>query len=191
MRSRWRRCGWAAAYSTQFLLDENRTRVARLTNDTNQLGTLWLQDPQPYASGFTALFSFRVSEPSECTLPLEVYGTKIVASAAESGESFTPFPELAQDGETMTHYLIDDPLLPFDPVPPPQGVPLELAETIGSCAVDGRALPPDSSGTVRRGAGALLERAPGGSASGTWRRARGGGAAEGEAGRMACKCSLS
>ena len=35
-------CGWSAGHSTQFLRDTAGRGVARLTNDTHQLGTLWL-----------------------------------------------------------------------------------------------------------------------------------------------------
>lgn len=124
-------CGWTSGHSTQFLRDLDGRPVARLTNDTHQLGTLWASQPQPYTEGFEASFSFRISEPSVCTVPLEMYGANVTAAAVQTEADFIPFDDLKAAGDEMTHYLIDDPSLPFEQLPPPQGVPLQLADEVG------------------------------------------------------------
>ena len=43
-------CGWAAGHSAQFVVDVDGRHVARLTNDTHQLGTLWAAQPQRSAT---------------------------------------------------------------------------------------------------------------------------------------------
>ena len=57
-----------------------------------------------------------------------MYGANRTAAAAYTGAVFTPYDELKEAGDEATHYLIDDPSLPFEPLPPPKGVPEALAE---------------------------------------------------------------
>ena len=47
-------CGWSAGNATQLLRDDDGARVARLTNRSGQLGTLWLREPQEVKRGFYA-----------------------------------------------------------------------------------------------------------------------------------------
>ena len=123
-------CGWAAGASTHFLRDEAGRAVARLTNDTHQHGTLWARQPQPYEGGFTANFSFRVHGMSVCTKALELFGVNTTAAASRAGVPFTPMADLVAAGEEITHYLVDHPDLPFEQLPPPRGVPPQLADEI-------------------------------------------------------------
>ena len=123
-------CGWSAGHSAQFLLDEDGTRVARLTNRSGQLGTLWLREPQPVRSGFFANFTFRISHKTLCTLPLEVLGANRTATVG-AGRDFVPLQELRDAGQETTHYLTDHAALPFEPLRPPTGVPEDLADIIG------------------------------------------------------------
>jgi len=155
-----RSVGWAAGHSAQFVADDTGHVVARLTNDTFQRGTLWLQNPQPYSRGFELNFSFRISAPSLCTGPAEVLGhndtriyqpadaqddatrsaipgersAKFAVSSAlhlDASHNFIPYEDLrAALGDEMTHYLIDDDALPFQPLGPPRGVPPQLQEQI-------------------------------------------------------------
>ena len=125
-------CGWQGGHSTQFLLDERGSAVARLTNDTHQRGTLWMATPQPYSRGFEVSFAVRISERSVCTQPIEMYGANTTTGEGEfDGRPFIPFEELHEARAATTHYLIDDPTLPFEPLPPPQGVPAQLAKVLG------------------------------------------------------------
>ena len=126
-------CGWAAGHSAQFVADNVGRPVVRLTNDTYQMGTLWARQAQPYSGGFEATFSFRISEPSVCTLPLEVFGTVEVAST--SGREFVPMAELEAAGEELSHYLTDHPDLPFEQMEPPRGLPPQLRDAVPSLRV--------------------------------------------------------
>ena len=47
-------CGWSAGNATQLLRDDHGARVARLTNRSGQLGTLWLREPQEVKRRFYA-----------------------------------------------------------------------------------------------------------------------------------------
>jgi hypothetical protein len=104
--------GWQAGHATQFLSDDTGHVVARLTNDTYQRGTLWLAQPQPYSRGFELNFSFRITEPSVCTGPYEVFGYNDTArlnplSRVSAERPFLSMDELGANGDDLTHYLID------------------------------------------------------------------------------------
>ena len=73
-------CGWSLGNATQLLRDDDGARVARLTNLSGQLGTLWLREPQEVQRGFYARFRFRVSRKTLCLLPLETLGTRRTAT---------------------------------------------------------------------------------------------------------------
>lgn len=121
-------CGWLKGHATQFLREAKGKRVvARLTNGTNQVGTLWAAAPQPYSAGFEAQFTFRISEASVCTQALEAFGANTTATAEHAGKTFVPIEELKAKGQDITHYLIDHPSLPFEQLPPPRGMPPQLA----------------------------------------------------------------
>ena len=115
-------CGWSAGNATQFLLDEDGTRVARLTNRSGQLGALWLREPQPVHKGFYANFTFRISQRTLCMLPLEVFGSNSTATVG-ADRSFVPLDEMKEAGQAVSHYLTDHPSLPFEPLRPPMGTP--------------------------------------------------------------------
>ena len=138
-------CGWDIGQSAQFLMDNANRDVVRLTNDTNQLGTLWARQPQPYSDGFVANFTFRISEASVCTKPLEMFGANRTAVNAEASlargqRNFVPMAELRAQNEQITHYIIDHPDLPFEQLPPPRGLPPELADVVPGVPVDENAL---------------------------------------------------
>jgi hypothetical protein len=44
--------------------------------------------------------------------------------------------ELREAGDEITHYLIDHPDLPFDPLPPPRGLPEQLADDVPGIPTD-------------------------------------------------------
>ncbi len=74
-----------------------------------------------------------------CTLPLVMYGANTTAASGTdySGAEFVPAAVLRAAGDAEINYLIDDPSLPFDPLPPPRGVPQQLAEELDRPADDG------------------------------------------------------
>ena len=133
-------CGWSLGNATQLLRDDDGARVARLTNLSGQLGTLWLREPQEVQRGFYARFRFRVSRKTLCLLPLETLGTRRTATVG-AGQSFVPIAQLRAAGQDTTHFLSDDTmLLPFEPLPPMAGVPEDLHPYIGSLRTDPPAL---------------------------------------------------
>ena len=133
-------CGWSLGNATQLLRDDDGARVARLTNRSGQLGTLWLREPQEVQRGFYARFRFRVSRKTLCLLPLETLGTRRTATVG-AGQSFVPVAQLRAAGQDMTHFLADDSmLLPFEPLPAPVGVPEDLHPYIGSLRTEPPAL---------------------------------------------------
>jgi hypothetical protein len=104
-----RLAGWAR---DTVLSDDTGHVVARLTNDTYQRGTLWLAQPQPYSRGFELNFSFRITAPSVCTGPYEVFGYNDTArlnplSRVSAERPFLSMDELRANGDDLTHYLID------------------------------------------------------------------------------------
>ena len=133
-------CGWAALQAAQYVRDDSGADVVRLTNDTHQVGALWLAQPQPYATGFETSFAFRISGQSVCTHPLELFGANRSAAASHPPADgspmpeFTPYEDLEEAGDEITHYLIDHPSLPFDAVPPPRGVAPQIAAESGQRA---------------------------------------------------------
>ena len=123
-------CGWRALHSARFVQDsETSRRVARLTEAgaADAMGALWLQQPQHLDGGFVARFSFRVSAPSHCAAPLATFGTNATAQLP-AGVDFVP---AGDDSLTLSHFPIDHPSLPFDPIPPPEGVPAHLEPLLG------------------------------------------------------------
>ena len=91
------------------------------------MGALWLRQPQHLDGGFVARFSFRVSAPSHCAAPLATFGTNATAQLP-AGVDFFP---AGDDSLTLSHFPIDHPFLPFDPIPPPEGVPAHLEPLLG------------------------------------------------------------
>lgn len=124
-------CNWHAGHATKFVHDHWGASVARLTNETHQLGTLWFAQPQPLEAGFVARFAFRVSEPSYCTLPLAIFGSSNLADHLLAERTFAPMTELRDVGLATTNWLADHHSLPFAPLDPPEGVPVELAGAAG------------------------------------------------------------
>ena len=138
------RCGWVAGHGTQFVVDSLGQRVARLTNTTAQMGTLWLDQPRKIDRGFEARFTFRVSDFTYCNEPFERFGhvNRAVTTTEElllgqganyegGSEHFMPAEGLRNNGESPTHYRMDDPDLPWEPLYPPTGIPLDLAQSLG------------------------------------------------------------
>ena len=142
------RCGWVAGHGTQFVVDSLGQRVARLTNTTAQMGTLWLDQPRKIDRGFEARFTFRVSDFTYCNEPFERFGhvNRAVTTTEElilgkganyegGSEHFMPAEGLRNNGESPTHYRMDDPDLPWEPLYPPTGIPLDLAQSLGRAYV--------------------------------------------------------
>ena len=168
------RCGWVAGHGTQFVVDSLGQRVARLTNTTAQMGTLWLDHPRKIDRGFEARFTFRVSDFTYCNEPFERFGhvNRAVKTTEElilgkganyegGSEHFMPAEGLRNNGESPTHYRMDDPDLPWEPLYPPTGIPLDLAQSLGRMsnppARSGEQLPlPFSGGPGGGAAGRVL-----------------------------------
>ena len=62
------------------------------------------------------------------------------ASLASGQRNFVPMAELRAQSEQITHYIIDHPDLPFEQLPPPRGLPPELADVVPGVPVDENAL---------------------------------------------------